>query len=632
LYIITFYSFKGGVGRTMALVNVAAQLAKMGRKVLVVDFDLEAPGLNTYELLCSEKPHPGIVEYVTEFRRTHRSPLVTDFIYEARPVGKKGGRLWVMPAGRGDVEYRRMLNNLSWRTLYQEEEGFLFFEDTRLQWEAELHPDYVLIDARTGHTDIEGICTRQLADAVVVVFYPNEQNLNGLRVVCRHIRAEADSGLKKEIKLHFVPSNVADLDDEHGLLRRQLKMFQNELGMYRPIPRLKRLVIHRHESLEMLEQPVFVLQHPRSRLAREYRRLVRSLMMSNPVDPDGALFYLQGLEQDRELRRMWPSVQFGGVEDRLTQIASQFADNPRILRRLAWFHLGRGELDVALRRFDAVLQLRPRWPVALYERGRCRRQVRDKVGAAEDLLQYLRTPDYFPPNWLETDLRGHRRMRNAMMALRELIDVSFEAYLQGFASPGVQAAAFSSLPEGSTSTAYAEIWLNSATEYLLRERRWKDAIQYLETVVPERIRRCTPNFTRELLVSCQGEQEWYLAMAYWGNTGILRSDLCLQAAEHLLQALEPFPQFGAENCQRLSLLYWSIGDTDRASSFLDRALEESSKRGLHRGVSNWTFREASVHEFRQHCEEQRRMIQGESVRPAFLGEPTSVGEEGGNGH
>ena len=43
--IYTFYSFKGGVGRTMALANVAALLAKWGYSVLVVDWDLEAPGL-----------------------------------------------------------------------------------------------------------------------------------------------------------------------------------------------------------------------------------------------------------------------------------------------------------------------------------------------------------------------------------------------------------------------------------------------------------------------------------------------------------------------------------------------------------------------------------------------------------
>jgi MinD-like ATPase involved in chromosome partitioning or flagellar assembly len=629
LYIITFYSFKGGVGRTMALVNTAAELARRGRKVLLVDFDLEAPGLNTYALLRSEKPHPGIVEYVTEFRRTHRSPLVTDFIYEARPVGKKGGRLWVMPAGRGDAEYRRMLNSLNWRTLYEEEEGFLLFEDTRLQWDAELHPDYVLIDARTGHTDIEGICTRQLADAVVVVFYPNEQNLAGLREVCRHIRDEADSGLKKNITLHFVPSNVADLDDERGLLRRQLEVFGNELRMYRLIPSLKPLVIHRHESLEMLEQPVFVLQHPRSRLAREYRRLVRLLMMGNPVDPEGALFFLQGLERDHELRRMWPTAQFPDVEDRLTQIASQFADNPKILRRLAWFHRGRGELDVALRRFDTVLQLRPRWPVALYERGRCRRQVRDKVGAAVDLLQYLRSPNYFPPDLMKADDHDRHRLGNAMKALQELIDVSFEAYLQGLASPGVREKDWMQSYSG------VYIWLNTAAEYLLREQLWKDAIQYLETNALELTKQCrsakTKNVNKPPENMLQGERQWYLTMACLGDTGSLRSDLSLQAAEHL-QAVERYPQFGAENCQRLSMLYWSVGDANRASAFLDRALEESSKRGLHRGVSNWTFREASVHEFRQHCEEQRRMIQGEPVRPAFLGEPASVDQRGGNGH
>ena len=51
MYVTTFYSFKGGVGRTMALVNVAVELAQRGRRVLAVDFDLEAPGIDTFELV-----------------------------------------------------------------------------------------------------------------------------------------------------------------------------------------------------------------------------------------------------------------------------------------------------------------------------------------------------------------------------------------------------------------------------------------------------------------------------------------------------------------------------------------------------------------------------------------------------
>ena len=44
-HFVTFYSYKGGVGRTLALANVALLLTRYGRKVLVVDADLEAPGL-----------------------------------------------------------------------------------------------------------------------------------------------------------------------------------------------------------------------------------------------------------------------------------------------------------------------------------------------------------------------------------------------------------------------------------------------------------------------------------------------------------------------------------------------------------------------------------------------------------
>src|SRR5207302_3767031 len=128
---------------------------------------------------------------------------------ETNPIGKKGGRLWVMPAGRRDKAYRNALANLDWQRLYRDEQGFLLFEDTKEGWKEELKPDYVLIDSRTGDTDVLGICTRQLPDSVVVMFTPNEQNLVGLENVCRDIRLEETGGLKKRIRLHFVAANVS---------------------------------------------------------------------------------------------------------------------------------------------------------------------------------------------------------------------------------------------------------------------------------------------------------------------------------------------------------------------------------------------------------------------------------------
>jgi len=67
------YSFKGGVGRTQALVNVGVELAQRGRRVLLVDLDLEAPGIDTYPLPKPKEPAPGIVEFVTEYLVFRRS-------------------------------------------------------------------------------------------------------------------------------------------------------------------------------------------------------------------------------------------------------------------------------------------------------------------------------------------------------------------------------------------------------------------------------------------------------------------------------------------------------------------------------------------------------------------------------
>ena len=54
---IAFYSHKGGVGRSLVLANVAYELARLGRKVLVMDLDLEAPGQHMTDLFRPRIAH-----------------------------------------------------------------------------------------------------------------------------------------------------------------------------------------------------------------------------------------------------------------------------------------------------------------------------------------------------------------------------------------------------------------------------------------------------------------------------------------------------------------------------------------------------------------------------------------------
>ena len=330
MYAATFYSFKGGVGRTMALVNVAVSLALRGRRVLVVDFDLEAPGLDTFDVLRPQQEVPGLIDFVTQYLESGSAPDVSSYIGECDPIGEKGGGLWIMPSGKAET-YSANFKQLDWGELYERHDGFLLFEDLKEQWKEVVKPDYVLIDSRTGHTDTSGICTRHLPDSVVVFFFPNEQNLRGLTEVVSDIRAEEKAPRHKAIDIHFVMSNVPDLDDENEILQGKMRAFQDQLG-FRDDP----LLVHRYNSLSLLNQTVFTKDRPKSRLAKEYKDIVQAISACNIGERDTALEFLQSIAPSHSLitvviRR--DSIQ--KMKEKLTRIEKSNPADEEILRLVA---------------------------------------------------------------------------------------------------------------------------------------------------------------------------------------------------------------------------------------------------------------------------------------------------------
>ena len=332
MYTVTFYSFKGGVGRTMAMANVGLSLAQAGRRVLLVDFDLEAPGLDTFDLLRPAEPTPGLVDFVTEYRKTHAAPDVTNFVYEPSHPNL-AANIWVMPTGKQDADYGRRLSAIDWAKLYAEEDGYLLFEDLKQQWSHSLRPDYVLVDSRTGHTDVGGICTRQLPDAVALLFFPNEQNRRGLEVVVGDVTRESqDSG--RSIQMYSIASNVPDLDDEDSILSKELSKFA------RVMERIPDATLHHYDSLVLLQQHVFTIERPRTKLAREYEHLAKIITGSNLEDRTVAAEFLDTVARGVSGPRK-PEV----LDERLKTIRRLYSQDGAVLYALGQAHrsLGRGK-------------------------------------------------------------------------------------------------------------------------------------------------------------------------------------------------------------------------------------------------------------------------------------------------
>lgn len=215
---VTFYSYKGGVGRSLALANTAALLAQKGRRVVLIDFDLEAPGLDSFDEFSTASCNAGVVEYVGEYLREKKVPDIKDFVYECELLNAPRGKLWLMPAGRRDRAYNKMLAQISWADLYEKEFGVYFFENWKNSINEEFQPDYVFVDSRTGLTEVGGVCTTQLPDLVVMLFGLNSQNIDGIKAVAESIRS---SGADCAPLFHYVASPIPNIPPEQRVSNRR---------------------------------------------------------------------------------------------------------------------------------------------------------------------------------------------------------------------------------------------------------------------------------------------------------------------------------------------------------------------------------------------------------------------------
>ena len=627
MYVVTFYSFKGGVGRTLALLNVAYEIANSGQRVLVVDFDLEAPairpdrwnqGANDDETdqVGRGPTDPGVVEFVTRYLETMRVPPVSDYIVDATPEGCRG-RLAVMSAGAVDGTYGKRLNAIDWGLLYAARDGYVMFEDVRAQWQAAGF-DYVLLDSRTGFTDVGGICTRHLPDAVVSLFRPDDQSLGGTAQMAEAIRAESPTPRRADdIEQHFVMAGIPDADDEHGHLARRRRVFVDRLG----IPRHDSLTEIRHySSMDLLTQPIYTMERRGTRLAKSYLELTRRIRARNVGDRGGVL---DGL-RDQHL----PAG--GRHADYLDRVGKRYGDDSEVLAMVAEAYEREGLLLEAARMLDKASRIGQLTLRQLHSLARGRHLTGDQDGALHALRSFFEAsaePSGTTPRALVLSALDLLQLLGA----EDASGIVANSPVIAGAPPSIRGAAAlrldRSVSERRAAIAILEE-LIAADDAAARERdNWGWYLAFARMAVGE-VERAAPFFGDAMADSSHPGSvptAFNAAMADWATTGVPSQNSFRKVLERIdADADRAWMRGDANALQSVAVARWFGGNADAAR----RSLAEAEETAGRHEVSCWSYTRVPRKTFFEHCTEIRRLFDGEEVIPVFMRACEPSGELG----
>ena len=351
---VTFYSFKGGVGRSMALINTAGILAGRGFRVLVIDLDLEAPGLSylnpdapdaspTKRKPKKRLPQPGFVDLLSNAKK---HGLKADlFALSADDLAKrytqtynlpeefresKDGLLHIMPAGKFDGSYAQRFDALNLRQLYREGLGEPLIRAFKKKLaEANLY-EYVLVDSRTGFSDEAGICTRDLADHLMILSGLNRQNVAGTCEFLKALRVATDGNKPFQIILSPVPNG------EDALLEQREAMAQSSFEEAWGSEIKIELQIPYHPQLALTEEP-HIFRRRRGYLFEAYRAIESSMLRALGHDARTLMGRIQKTIQQKDysavLRDLRHMVRLDGGRSALSEIAYDLgSDNRPALR------------------------------------------------------------------------------------------------------------------------------------------------------------------------------------------------------------------------------------------------------------------------------------------------------------
>lgn len=398
---ITFYSYKGGVGRSLALSNVAVKLSEFKKKVCVLDFDLEAPGLQfKFKNYTRNVITKGIVDYISEYTQGGFLPQeIKQYSLKLSPSNKNYESIDFIPAGNvDDNSYWKKLSAINWQDMFfnKHSDGIRFFLDLKAKIENELRPDFLLIDSRTGITDIAGITLRILADEVVILSAHNSENLIGSRKIITTLLNPENKLFGKDPKitpvLTRIPFPEEDSKRTFTVKTQQIvQTVEKEFAAVLNKPDFKLLVIHSEPKLEAYEQLLIgdLYDDNRVSISNDYYRLFEEIVNGELLPEE-----LDEFAKNKRAERLFRQSELERNSSKRKGLLDQAIEN-NSTRAIYWQHRGyvNGEMnnfDQAISDLTTAISLNPTDSSAYNTLGQIYARSNQKIEAKQQFYNALK--------------------------------------------------------------------------------------------------------------------------------------------------------------------------------------------------------------------------------------------------
>ncbi len=228
---IAFYGLKGGVGRSTALAVTAADFAAAGKNVLVIDLDLEAPGLGSILLRDDQQPDYGVLDWLAFESVGGNGSSFTNEMIGGSPFTTGGGVVDVVPAvGRSTLLYPLgFFAKLARAYTPGAASGRLVGLDFTKKIEVLIQDllkirtyDVVLLDVRAGLHETSAASILGLGAYVLLFGVASSQTISDYSILLSSVRQSLESwpdAADLRAQLRMVQGRAGNATGDHALYR-----------------------------------------------------------------------------------------------------------------------------------------------------------------------------------------------------------------------------------------------------------------------------------------------------------------------------------------------------------------------------------------------------------------------------